>query len=73
MSEYNDLGKILLYFGIILIVLGGIFLLNEKYPFICKIPGNIIIRRKNITFFFPLVICILISVILNLILRIFKF
>lgn len=72
MSEYNDIGKMLLYFGIILIILGGIFLLNGRYPFISKIPGNVIIHRKNITFFLPLGICILISIILNLIFRIFK-
>ena len=71
MWEYNSIGKLLIYFGIILLILGGIFYLNTKFPFINKIPGNIIIQRKNFTFYFPLGLCILISIILNIILRIF--
>ncbi|MDO9555892.1 MAG: DUF2905 family protein [Atribacterota bacterium] len=72
MSEFNLLGKTLLFFGIILIILGVIFLLAGKLPFSGRLPGDIVIQRKNIVFYFPLGLCILISIILTIIFRIFR-
>ncbi len=72
MSEFNILGKTLLFFGVVLIILGGIFLLIGKLPFSGRLPGDIVIQRKNIIFYFPLGLCIVISIILTIIFRIFK-
>ncbi|TET08578.1 MAG: DUF2905 domain-containing protein [Candidatus Atribacteria bacterium] len=72
MSEFNLLGKTLLFFGAILIILGGIFLLVGQLPFSGRLPGDILIQRKNFVFYFPLGLCILISIILTIIFRIFK-
>ncbi|GAI16441.1 hypothetical protein ES705_42886 [subsurface metagenome] len=72
MSEFNLFGKTLLFFGIILIILGVIFLLAGKLPFYGRLPGNIVIQRKNFVFYFPLGLCILISIILTIIFRIFR-
>ena len=72
MSEFNILGKTLLFFGVVLIVLGGIFLLAGKLPFAGRLPGDIVIQRKNIIFYFPLGLCIVISIILTIIFRIFR-
>jgi len=54
MSEFNLLGKTLLFFGVILIILGGIFLLVGQLPFSGRLPGDILIQRKNFVFYFPL-------------------
>jgi hypothetical protein len=72
MSEFNIIGKTLLFFGVALIILGGIFLLVGKLPFLGRLPGDIVIQRKNIIFYFPLGLCIVISIILIVIFRIFK-
>jgi len=40
MSEFNLLGKMLLFFGVVLIILGGIFLLVGKLPFSGRLPGD---------------------------------
>ena len=72
MSEFNILGKILLFFGAVLIILGTIFLLVGKLPFSGRLPGDIIIQRKFFVFYFPLGLCIVISIILTIIFRIFK-
>jgi hypothetical protein len=72
MSEFNMLGKTLLFFGVVLIILGGILLLAGKLPFPGRLPGDIVIQRKNIIFYFPLGLCIVISVILTIIFRIFR-
>ena len=72
MSEFNIIGKTLLFCGVVLIILGGIFLLVGKLPFPGRLPGDIVIQRKNIIFYFPLGLCIVISIILTIIFRIFK-
>ena len=72
MSEFNILAKMLLFFGAVLIILGTIFLLVGKLPFSGRLPGDIIIQRKFFVFYFPLGLCIVISIILTIIFRIFK-
>ncbi|HOJ92963.1 MAG TPA: DUF2905 domain-containing protein [Dictyoglomaceae bacterium] len=64
------MGKWLILFGIILIILGLIFLFIEKIPFLGKLPGDIKIERKNFVFYFPLTTSILLSLILTIILNI---
>ena len=63
--------KIFLIIGALFIILGLI------YPFLRdigfgKLPGDIIIKRENSSFYFPIVTCIIISILLNLILFFFK-
>ncbi|HZK12356.1 MAG TPA: DUF2905 domain-containing protein [Atribacterota bacterium] len=72
MSELNILGKTLLFFGVVLIILGGVFLLAGKLPFPGRLPGDIIIQRKNIVFYFPVGLCVVISIIFTIIFRIFR-
>ena len=72
MPEFNMLGKTLLLFGVVLIILGAIFLLVGKLPFSGRLPGDIIIQRKNFFFYFPLGLCIVISIIFTIIFRIFR-
>ena len=55
-------------FGVILIVLGGIFMLGGKIPWLGRLPGDIYIQKKNFTFFFPITTSILISIIISVIL-----
>lgn len=61
-------GKTLIILGLILVVVGAVFMLAGKVPFIGKLPGDIIVRKKNFTFYFPLATSLLISLLLSLIL-----
>ncbi|HEV8439448.1 MAG TPA: DUF2905 domain-containing protein [Methylomirabilota bacterium] len=67
----SDLGKILLGFGVLMIILGGILLvagnLSGKVPWLGRLPGDIYIERENWKFYFPVTTSILISIILTLI------
>lgn len=72
MSEFNLLGRILLFLGIFLVFLGVVFLLAGKFSWPGKLPGDILIQRKNFVFYFPLGLCILLSIILTLIARMFR-
>jgi DUF2905 family protein len=71
----NELGKILLGFGVLMVILGGALLifgnLSGKVPWLGRLPGDIYIQRGSWTFYFPLATCILISIILTLIFSLF--
>ncbi len=67
-EPFAQIGKFLIITGLIIIVLGAILMLAGKVPFIGRLPGDIIIERKNFTFYFPLATSIILSIILTLIL-----
>ena len=68
----SDLGRLLILIGVILVVVGAAFLLAPKIPWLGKLPGDISYKRGNFSFYFPLGTCILISIILTLILYLFR-
>ncbi|MCX7589489.1 MAG: DUF2905 domain-containing protein [bacterium] len=66
----NEISKLLILFGIILIFTGLIF--SGKFNSLGKLPGDIFIQKENFTFYFPITTMILISLIISLIFVIFK-
>ncbi|MGE5304756.1 MAG: DUF2905 domain-containing protein [Alphaproteobacteria bacterium] len=68
----NGLGKTLIYLGIFLVVVGLIFSLGGKLPWLGHLPGDIYIQRERFSFYFPLTTCLLISVIITLVLYLFR-
>jgi len=64
--EFEQLGKILIFLGIVIAVIGVLLLFGDKIPFIGKLPGDIYIKKKNFTFYFPIVSSIIISLIIYL-------
>ena len=73
-----NIGKILFVAGLIIAGVGLFFMfsasLSGKIPFLDKLgklPGDFKIENKNFTFYFPLTTCIIISIVLTLILRLF--
>jgi hypothetical protein len=63
----SDLARFLILLGVILVMLGLALLLLPKITGLGRLPGDIIIKRENLTFYFPLGTCILVSFILSLI------
>jgi hypothetical protein len=63
------MGRVLIVAGVVLIAVG--LLVKAGLP-IGRLPGDIIIRRGNSTFYFPIVTCILASVVLTVIGWVFK-
>jgi len=64
-----ELGRLLVFFGIALVVIGGIVMLLGRTGLpLGRLPGDIVYRGKNTTFYFPLVTCILLSFVLSVIL-----
>lgn len=63
----QEIGKALIIFGIVLIGAGLILVFFNKIPYLGKLPGDILIQKKDFTFYFPLATSILISIVLSLV------
>jgi len=68
----QELGKILIIFGLIIIGVGLLLTFYNKIPFIGKLPGDILIQKKNFTFYFPLATSIILSLVFSLFFFIFN-
>lgn len=65
-SPITDIGRLLLVVGGILVVAGvALILLGRTNVPIGRLPGDIVYRGKNTTVYFPIVTCILLSVVLS--------
>lgn len=64
----TGLGKLLIGLGVVLVVVGIVVTLANRTGLpLGRLPGDIVYRGKNTTFYFPLVTCILLSVVLSLV------
>lgn len=68
----SELGRFLIVIGAILALVGVVLWLSPKIPWLGRLPGDIVIKREKFTFYFPLGTGILISIILTLILYLFR-
>jgi formate hydrogenlyase subunit 3/multisubunit Na+/H+ antiporter MnhD subunit len=67
-----SIGRTLIALGIVILALGVVLTLGEKLPIrFGRLPGDIVIRGKNSAFYFPLVTCLLVSVVLSFLLWLF--
>ncbi len=67
----ESMGRMLLLFGGILVVLGLVLTFVGKIPWIGRLPGDIRIEKENFSFYFPIATCIILSIILTLIFNLF--
>jgi hypothetical protein len=72
MFPFGNLGKVLVIVGIVFVVLGFLLILGEKIPWIGRLPGDIYIKRERFSFYFPIVTCIIISILLTLLFSLFR-
>ena len=75
MSDHASFGWILLILGLIIAGIGLVWLLAPSIPWLGRLPGDIRIERENFRFYFPLVTCLLLSLLLTLVvwlIRVFR-
>jgi len=61
-------GRMLIVLGLILVAAGLFFSFGGRLPFrLGRLPGDIFIQGRNLTFYFPLATCILLSILLTLV------
>ncbi|MGE5484871.1 MAG: DUF2905 domain-containing protein [Ignavibacteriales bacterium] len=64
---FEQMGRLLLFLGVILAAFGLLIMFGGRLFSLGRLPGDIVIRRGNFTFYFPLATSILISIALSLI------
>jgi hypothetical protein len=64
----GEIAKVMILIGALLILIGLVILVFPRLPFLGKLPGDILVKKENFTFYFPLVTSIVISIIISLIL-----
>lgn len=64
----NIAPKMLIIGGIVLLVIGLLWLLGGRFLSFGRLPGDVVVEKENFIFYFPIVTCIALSVIVSLLL-----
>lgn len=64
-----DAGKSFIFIGVILVIIGLVTAYGTSIPFLGKLPGDIYIKRDNVTIYIPLTTSILVSILLSVVWR----
>jgi len=73
MDPLRDLGRVLLILGAVIAVVGALLYFGARLPFrLGRLPGDIIHRGEHTTFYFPIVSCLVISIVLSFLLWLFS-
>lgn len=70
MFDTGTVGKMLLVIGALIALVGLIIIFLGRFG-LGRLPGDIIIEKENFIFYFPLVTCVVISIILSFLIRVF--
>lgn len=68
----GDFGKMLMLLGLVTFVLGTVLMLAGKLPWFGRLPGDIVVERGPVTFYFPIATCLIASVVLSLLFWFFR-
>jgi hypothetical protein len=67
MDPLRELGRVLLVLGVVLAAAGALLVFGAKLPFrLGRLPGDIVHQGRNATFYFPIVTCLIVSLLLTL-------
>ncbi len=65
-------GRFLVFTGLLIAAIGLLLIFSDKIPWIGRLPGDILIKRGKWTFYFPLATSIIISLLITLLLNLFR-
>jgi hypothetical protein len=68
----GGLGRTLIFFGIVVVIVGILVSLSDKLTWLGHLPGDIHIQRGRFSFYFPLTTCIVVSVVISLVAYLFR-
>lgn len=72
MSDHAGFGWLLLILGLVIAGVGLVWILAPSIPWLGRLPGDIRIERENFRFYFPLMTCLLLSLVLSLVLWVIR-
>jgi hypothetical protein len=67
----TELGRTLVVLGGLVVLVGLAVMLVPSVPWLGKLPGDILIKRERFTVYFPIVTCLVLSVVLTLVVNLF--
>ncbi|AWX55324.1 DUF2905 domain-containing protein [Brevibacillus brevis] len=68
----NPVAKLLIISGAALIVIGLLWQVGGRFLPLGRLPGDIVVEKENVKFYFPIVTCIVISIVLSLGMYLFR-
>lgn len=68
----SNVPKILIVTGAVLIVIGLLWMFLGRFVQLGRLPGDIAVERGNFRFYFPIVTCIVLSVVFSLIMTVIR-
>lgn len=66
-DSIHNIGKMMIVLGLIITAAGGLFMLSSRVSWLGRLPGDILVQKKNFTFYFPFATSIILSILLSLI------
>ena len=64
----HDLGRALVVTGSVIVVVGLVLIFADRIPFLGRLPGDIIVKKRNFTLYFPIATGLVLSLVLTLLL-----
>ncbi len=71
MFDLSAIGKFIIRAGILLVAAGIFITFVDRIPFLGRLPGDIFIRKGHLSFYFPVITCLVLSVIITILLNLF--
>ena len=68
----HELGRALVIFGAVIVVIGGMLMLADKLPFLGRLPGDIMVKKGNFTLYAPLMTGLILSLLLTIALNLWS-
>ena len=68
----SNFTKFFFILGAVFLAIGLLLLVSPNIPWLGRLPGDILIRKKNFTFYFPLATSIILSIILTVLINMFR-
>ena len=68
----HAIGRLLVFVGLAILCVGLVLIFSDKIPWIGRLPGDILIKRGKWTFYFPLATSILLSILITLLINLFR-
>jgi len=65
----QGLGRLLIVFGLVIVLVGVVLLVADRIPGVGRLPGDLVFRRGPVTFYFPLATSIVLSVLITILLN----
>jgi Protein of unknown function (DUF2905) len=72
MKLMPELGRTLMLVGGLLLLVGFLLSISGRIPWLGRLPGDILIQRKNFSFYFPLMTSVIVSIVLTILMMLFR-